>query len=266
MDQPDQVTSISFPQERIVRLLLDLKVSLGQAEGQPLSYAEWGRMTNRPPNTIASWSAGGAAHQLEVLLGSLERLGEGERHRLIDTACREFPTLHHRRLSHDFVACSHLATLLRQPSGLTFIQGAPEYLRTFLLHALGHSAASPDFKRATVVGVDIHRPDAFVPVIGLIYLGNLLRAADIEQRFKRLWPGILGARARLLLLNGVWRSARDLQPEILDAARQSHVVVADALNLQPNELVNRVPAPTHIITVSPARENVAWVRIEIQAV
>ena len=202
----------------------------------------------------------------------MERLPEAERHRLIDGACREFPTLHHRKLSHDFVACSHLATLLRQPCGLTYIQGAPEHMRTFVLHALGHSLGFWEVRAGQttdpekVAGVDVHRPDGFVPVIGVIYLANLLRAADIERQFERLWPSILGARARLVLLNGVWRTVRRLQAGILDAARHSHVVVADALSLKANELTNQVPVPTHIITVSPSREQVAWVRAEIQAV
>jgi hypothetical protein len=263
MDQPDQAAaSILFPEERVTRLLGHIKVSLGLAEGQPLSYAEWGRLTHHPPNTIASWSAGGAAHQLQVLLASLERLPEVERHRLIDAACREFPTLHHSKLAHDFVAGSRLATLLRQPCGLTFIQGAPEHMRTYLLSALGHSAGS----KAKVAGLDIHRPDTFVPVIGVSYLPNLLRIADIKKGFERLWPGIVRARAHLILLNGVWRAARELQPEILDTARHSHVVVADSFQLQPQDLANKVSAPTHLVNVSPAREQVAWVRVEIQAV
>jgi hypothetical protein len=160
LDQRDQPPAISFPPERIIRLLLDLKVSLGHMQGQSLSYEGWAQLTGRPANTIASWCAGGAAHPLEVLLASMERLPERERHRLLDIACREFPTLLHPRLAHDFVACSRLATLLRQSAGLTFVQGGSEYIRTFVMSALGHSAGDPNMKRATVAGVDTHRPDA----------------------------------------------------------------------------------------------------------
>jgi hypothetical protein len=265
-DEPNQTPSPLFPAARITKLLLDLKASLGQAEGQSLSYDEWAQIAGRPANTIASWCAGGAAHQLEVLLASMERLTAEERHRLIDRACRDYPTLRHPKLAHDFVACSHLATLLRQPSGLTFIQGAPEHMRTFLMNALGNSATSPDLKKAAVAGVDIHQPDQFVPVIGLTYLGNLLRAGEIEQQFKRLWPTVRATRARLVLLNDIWQRVPALQPEIMDLARTSHVIVADALALKPGALTSRVPTPVHLVTVSPAREQPAWIRVELQAI
>ncbi|HEY5479993.1 MAG TPA: hypothetical protein VIL39_00795 [Verrucomicrobiae bacterium] len=265
-EDPSQTPSPLFPAPRITKLLLDLKASLGQAEGQSLSYDDWAQIAGRPANTIASWCAGGAAHQLEVLLASMERLTAEERHRLIDRACRDYPTLRHPKLAHDFVACSHLATLVRQPSGLTFIQGAPEHMRTFLLSALGNSASSPDLKKAAVAGVDIHQPDQFVPVIGLIYLGNLLRSGEIERQFKQLWPTVRATRARLVLLNDIWRRVPALQPEIMDLARTSHVVVADALALKPGDLTSRVPTPTHLVAVSPAREQPAWIRVEIQAI
>jgi hypothetical protein len=264
-DEANQTPSPLFPAARITKLLLDLKASLGQAEGQPLSYDEWAQIAGRPANTIASWCAGGTAHQLEVLLASLKRLTAEERHRLIDRACRDYPTLRHPKLAHDFVACSHLATLLRQPSGLTLIQGAPEHMRTFLVNALGNSASSPDLKKAAVAGVDMHQPDLFVPVIGLTYLGNLLRAGDIEREFKRVWPAVCAAKAWLILLNGVWPQVPALQSEILDSARKSHVVIADALTLNPAGLKSRVSTPVHMVTVSPSRERPDWLRVEIQA-
>ena len=96
--QPHPFPLPAFPEHRITRLLLDLKASLGRSEGQPVSYDDWGRITGRPGNTIAAWSAGGAAHQLQVLLASLERLTAEQRHRLVDIACREYPTLEHPRL------------------------------------------------------------------------------------------------------------------------------------------------------------------------
>jgi len=229
-----------------------------------MSYEDWGRITGRPGNTIASWSAGGAAHQLQVLLASLERLPEEQRHKLIHAACREYPTLDHPKLAHDFVACSRLGTLLRQPSGLTFIQG-PDHMRTFLLSALGHSGASLDLKQAPVTGVDIHRPDHFVPVAGLKYLDNLLRAGEIEREFKRLWPAVCAAQARLILLNGVWQNAAQLHSEIREAARKSHVIVAEVA-LKAGQLASRELASTHLVTVSPARERPDWIRIEIQAI
>ena len=264
--EPNQPSSPSFPAPRITKLLMDLKANLGQAEGQSLSYDDWALIAGRPGNTLACWCAGGAAHQLEVLLASLERLTAEERHRLIDRACRDYPTLRHPKLAHDSVACSHLATLLRQPFGLTFVQGGPEHMRTFVLNALGNSAGSLALKNVAVAGVETHKPEQFVPVIGVTYLDNLFRVGEIERQFKQLWPRVRAAKARLVLLNDIWRRVPELQSEILDLARASHVVVADALALKQGDLASRAPTPTHLVTVSPAREQPAWIRVEVQAI
>jgi hypothetical protein len=117
-----------------------------------------------------------------------------------------------------------------------------------------------------VAGVDTHRPDQFVPVLGLIYLDNLLRGSEIERQFNRLWPTLRSKRAPLILLNDIWRRVPALQQEIMDLAHTSHVVVANALVLKPGDLKSRVPTPAHLVTVSPAREQPEWIRIEIQAV
>jgi hypothetical protein len=265
-DRPEQIPGVFYPVGRIARLLLDLKLSLGRAEGQPLSYEDWERIAGRPSNTIASWCAGGAAHQLQVLLASLERLAIEERHRLIETACRDYPTLAHPKLAHDFVAGSRLATLLQQTSGLTFIQGGPEHMRTFVLTAMGNSAAPLDLSRASVSGVDTHRPDDFVPVIGVVYLDNPLRSGDIERRFTQLWPAIRTKRARWILLNDIWHRVPNLRPEIIAAASESHVVVADSLSLKPGDRATGMHVTTHLVTVSPARERPEWIRLDIQAI
>jgi hypothetical protein len=195
----------------------------------------------------------------------MERLTEQQRHELIDNVCREYPTLRHRKLGHDFVACSHLATLLRQPSGLTFIQGGPEHMRTFLLTALGNSAGSLDLKESSpVAGIDIHRPDYFVPVSGLIYFNNLLLSTEIEREFKRSWPDVCALKPRLVLLNTVWSKIPAMQPAIIDAAGHAHVVVADAFGPKSIERPTHFPGPVHLVTVSPAREQPHWIRVVIQ--
>jgi hypothetical protein len=116
-----------FPPERVRKLLLNLKSSLGREEGQPLSFEDRGPIAGRPSNTLASWCESGEAHQIQALLASLERLPEQARHQLLDEACRIHPTLLHRRLNHDFLANSHLKEILRKPSGFTLIRGNPAH-------------------------------------------------------------------------------------------------------------------------------------------
>jgi hypothetical protein len=116
-----------------------------------------------------------------------------------------------------------------------------------------------------VAGVDIHRPDHFVPIAGLKYLENPVRTGDIAREFTRAWPAICATSAWLILLNGIWQHVPDLHGEILDTARKANVIIADALSLKPGDLTSRVPAPAHLVTVSPAREQPEWIRVEIRA-
>jgi hypothetical protein len=261
----EKADQISFPSGRIKKLLMALKVSLGRRAGNPLSFEDWGRIVGRPGNTLSSWCADGQAYQVQALLASLERLPDLERHQLIDEACRPHPTLCHRRLAHDFVAVSNLATLLRQPTGLTAIQGGHDHLRTFLLTAMGHSFQEFGLNGALVTGLDVHRPDTFVPVAGLTYLHNPFRPTETARQILQAWPTIRGVKAGLVLLNGILGQAPDLQPQVFDLARRAHVVVADQVIFPPKQSSHAVPSPAHLVTISPARECPEWLRVEVQA-
>jgi hypothetical protein len=259
MDQP------SFPPDRMRKLLLALKVSLGPGTGAPLSFEDWGRWVGRPANTLASWCGDGQAYQMQALLASLERLPESERHLMLDAACRLYPTLHHRRLAHDFVAVSSLAALLRQPCGLTAVQGGLDHARTFLLTAMGHSFHEFGPSGALVAGIDSHRPDTFVPVGGLSYLNNPLTPTEIARQTLQAWPTVRSATDGLVLLNGVWSKAPELQPQIADLARRAHVVVPDPAIFPLKSLFKPPPPPLHLVAVSPARECPEWLHVEVQA-
>lgn len=253
-----------FPPTRIKKLLLALKVSLSRGAGAPLSFEDWGKLVGRPGNTLSSWCADGRAYQLQALLASLERLSELERHQLIEEACREHPTLRHRRLAHDFLAVSNLSALLRQPAGLTVIQGGHDHHRTFLLSALGHSFDELGPSGAIVAGLDVHRPDTFVPVVGLSYLHHPLCPTETMRQILQTWPTVRVAKG-LVLLNGVWSKAPGLQPQILDLARRAHVIVADQVIFAPKQPIGILPSPAHLVTVSPARECPEWLRVEVHA-
>ena len=111
----------AFPQNRVKRLLLALKASLGRGTGAPLTFDEWGEMVGRPGNTLASWCADGEAHQIQALLASLERLPKPDRHRMVEDACRLYATLRHKRLAHDFVAVIYMKQMLRDPKVFNYV-------------------------------------------------------------------------------------------------------------------------------------------------
>ena len=260
----DETYHAPFPAGRVRRLLLALKVSLGRGKGSPLTFEDWGQLVSRPGNTLSSWCTDGQAYQVQALLASLERLPEPERHQLIEDACRPYPTLHHRRFAHDFVAVSNLASLLSQSCGFTAIQGGQDHLRTFLLTALGHSFHEFGAGGAAVSGLDVHRPDTFVPVVGVRYLHNPLASTETMRQILQAWPTIRNAGSGLILLNGVWSRTPELQPQVVDLARRAHVIVADQTIFPPKQPFTTLPSPVHLVTVSPARECPEWLRVEVQ--
>ena len=257
------VADPSFPRERLKKLLLNLKAGLARWTGQPLSFDDWGRLTGRPGNTLASWCDDGSAHQLQALMASLERLSQSQRHQLIDEACRMHPTLHHPKLAHDFVLVSCLAKLLTKPVGFTAIQGSPAHMRAFLLTALGNSFELSEPAGNGTAGIDVHRPDDFTPVLGVAYLNNPLRATEVAQQIEQAWQEVSKVKARLFLFNEVWSKVPALQPEIMALARRAHVVAADSSF---NGAIKRVQASVHVLTVSAARENPGWIRVDIHEV
>jgi hypothetical protein len=184
---------------------------------------------------------------------------------LIKESCRPYPTLRHRRLAHYFVTVSNLTALLRQASGLTAIQGSQDHLHAFLLTAQGHSFPEFGAGGAPVGGLDVHRPDFFVSVVGLVYLNGPLTPTETAPQILGAWPTIRGAANGLLLLNGIWSKTADLQPQIVDLAHRAHVIVADPVDLPLKPSSKMLPSPHHLVTVSPARECPEWLHVEIQA-
>ena len=103
-----------------------------------------------------------------------------------------------------------------------------------------------------------------MPVIGLSYIDHPLCPAETARKILQTWPTIRGAKS-LVLLNGVWVRAPELQTQVLDLARRTHVIVADQVVFAPKQLFGALPSPVHLVTVSSARECPEWLRVEVQA-
>jgi hypothetical protein len=72
------------------------------------------------------------------------------------------------------------------------------------------------------------------------------------------------ATGGLVLLNGVWSKAPELQPQIANLARRTHVMVADPAIFPFKSLFEMSPPTVHLVTVSPARECPEWLHVEVQ--
>lgn len=193
--------------------------------------------------------------QVEALLAWLERLPEVTRSRLINAACRCYPTLDCPRINHDSAQVSRLKMILHQASGITVVLGGNDGLRTYLVTALGHTCSMLEPERRRVCGIDVHEPDWFVPVDDVIYLRNLLDLGRLRECVERTWPIISGFKSRMTILNGIWSSVTDVDAKINQLAFRRHLLIADETGIKPEDLTCRNVVPIHILTVIEEKEN-----------
>jgi hypothetical protein len=196
----------------------------------------------------------------------LERLPERKRQELLQEFCRDLPSLDHPRLAHDPIGVTRLENILRQPAGLTLIRGGTEFQQTFLLTALGHSFQRHDGEHAKIAGLDIHEPRKWVPIETMTYFREPLCRVKLNQLVRVAWPAIAESGAKLVLLNGIWSVAPELQPEILKLAHQHQVVIADAKTPGPHNLPVSLASPVHVVKVGPAREHLSWIQTEVESI
>jgi hypothetical protein len=151
-------------------MIQHLKESLDSVEcpsGEELMQKRFGEPIGAPKSTIHDWSHGRLVKPIKRFLCGLERLTEIDRSNFLRRICQPCPRLLDAAIAHDPSAVRALSALLTQPSGLTFVVG-PEAARTYVVTATGHSVAWQD----RACGLDVHRPDQFVPVPGVFYLAS----------------------------------------------------------------------------------------------
>jgi hypothetical protein len=186
----------------------------------------FGHLLGAPRSTIHDWYHGSVAKPINHFLCALERLSEKQRADMFRNLCRQCPRVEHLRLAHDQEAVKLLKELLANPVGLTLVPGPSDPLRTFLITALGNSAAQL-IPVKTVCGLDIHKPDLFVPVHGVLYFWEPDDTAQVRQLLPDMWQVMKNAPTDLILLNRVWTIMPEIREEIIACARSRHVIMAD---------------------------------------
>jgi len=79
----------------------------------------------------------------------------------------------------------------------------------------------------TVCGRDVHKPDLFVPVHGVLYFWEPNDAVQVRQLLPDMWQVMKNAATDLILLNRVWTILLEIREEIITCAKSRHVIVAD---------------------------------------
>ena len=234
-------------------VIRQLKKGMDQAEyppGHKLTLKRFGLLIGAPRSTIHDWYYGNLPAPINYFLCAMERLPEIQRTGLLRQLCRDCPRLLHPRLSHDAHAVNALRGLLAQPAGLTFVVGATDATRTFLITAFGNSAGQ-FIPIRTVCGLDLHQPDSFVPVSGVRYWRNPPGdTGNAQPLVRELWKDILNSTADLLLFNGLWSLMPELRSDIIELARHRLVIVADKLDSRGLMAYATKGLPINIVTTS----------------
>lgn len=225
------VVSPAYP-KLATEVIRQLKKAMDEVEyppGHQLTLKRFGLLIGTPRSTIHDWYYGNLPAPIKYFLCSMERLSEIQRTGLLRELCRDCPRLLHPRLAHDAQAVNTLRGLLAQPTGLTFVVGSTDAIRTFLITALGNSAGR-FIPYRTVCGLDLHRPDFFVPVSGVLYWRNpQVETAIAKPLVRGLWKDIQNSTADVFLFNGLWSIMPEIRSEIVELARHRNVIVADGL-------------------------------------
>jgi len=128
------------------------------------------------------------------------------------------------------------------------VVGAPEP-RTFLVTALGHSITRVKPTRR-VCGLDIHRPDSFVPVAGVFYCQRPPNLELARHLSVRIIAEVEISKAELVIFNGIWSGISQFLKAIQRLATTRHLIVADNLDPCFDEIARVGPNPVQVMAVS----------------
>jgi hypothetical protein len=125
---------------------------------------------------------------------------------------------------------------------VTFVIG-PSEPRTFLVTALGHSITLVEPTKRDC-GLDIHRPDSFVPVVGVFYCQNPPNLELARHLAASFMDQVESSESELVILNGIWSGISQYLKAIQRLAATRHLIVTD--NLDPAFDGLLCPRPTKL--------------------
>lgn len=245
------------------RIFNRIGTALSASRGYPLRNIDLASLIGQSESTTSHWFGIGPQPHVVSCFCLLEQLLPVERHRLVDTLCRELPLIDHPRLRHNPAAVTALRHLLTQNTGLTLIIGGTDEQRTFLIAALGQSFCRNDRLHRTAAGIDLHEPDWFAPVETMLYFMGPAEPTKVREAVRRNWPQIMNAKQPLILLNGIWSALPELRHDVLSLATRRHVIMADLEIAVPRTALD-TKSPRHTLAISTARENNNWIAIQMQ--
>lgn len=234
--------------------------AVSASRGYTLENIDFARLIGRSESTTSHWFGVSSQPHVVSCFCLLEQLPAVDRHRVVDSLCRDLPLFDHPRLRHDPVTNATLKNLLVQNAGLTVIVGGSREQRTFLINALGHTFCRIDPRHRQATGLDLHEPNWFVPVETVLYLKGSADPQHASAPVRRVWKDIIASEKPLVLLNGIWSAWPELRDDILLLAARKHVIIADQ-RIAISRADFSAEHPFHTLSVSAARENSTWIAV-----
>lgn len=241
-----------------IDLFGELRDRLSRAANHPVGLRELSQMMGRPKSTTHFWLSEYHHPQVLGLMALLERLSPNERQSFIASHCRELPTLADTKLSGTI---GELKKLLDQPHGMTLITGSTAAARCFALTAFAHSWSSLSGLAPT--GIYLHRPQSWVPVIGVRYIDEKLTATQIRALVTSVWTRILTSGAKLAIFNGPLSVVPEAFDDLLRMASIKHVILAEPF--LPDFSTKPCEIPVHVVTVATGTHIDAGIEISCRA-
>ena len=213
--------------DRACKLLVAAMPAIETQELRKIPQVEFCHLLKVSAPTLVNWTSRSTKSlQLEALLQLLERLPAEQWHGLLKRALRVCPAIHSPVLAHEPATVARLRLLIREKPGLTIIRGGSDSARTFVFTALGRAVSQMSHPKVAVSGIDLQVPAWFVPVEALTYISPSTAKASLTSQIETEW--LRANQGQWRMFSGVWSAAPDYQKEILAAAQNLHVVVAEA--------------------------------------
>lgn len=251
------------PGHEVVRALKQALDRMECSPGQHLEQQRFGQLLGIPKSTVHDWFHGKLPVPVQSLLCAFERMTETERILFLREFCRPCPRLEHPRLAHDTATLNRLKALLNQPAGVTVVVG-PSEPRTFLVTALGHAITRVEPKRR-VCGLDIHRPNTFVPVAGVLYCQQPPEPQQAGQLAAHVLGEIERADAELVIFNGIWSGISQFPRAIRRLAASRHLIMADEFASSPGEFIQGGLVPVQFLVASPIEGMQGLIHVDFQS-
>lgn len=231
--------------------------------GQHLEQKQFGCLLGVSRSTIHDWFHGELAGPIQNFLCAFERLSEADRILVLREFCRQCPRLEHPRLAHDTRTLQLLRASLHQKVGLTIVIG-PSEPRTFLVTAMGHSITRVE-ATGRVCGLDIHRPDSFVPVAGVNYCQNPPDSEQARPLAALALEDVESSTAELVIFNGIGIAISQFPTVIRRLATTRHLIVADDCGLASDEILRICPHPLAVLVVSKIQGKQSLIHVDVRA-